>query len=196
LIILSFSQLAWIALILTTLILFFAIQSYKNNVKLFVIFCLLLSFVLAGFSSNLVDKFNYDQSINQRLELNFISQRLFFRRPMFGVGLGNFVNVTKTYPDKSLIFANKTVWSFQPVHNIFLLILSETGILGLIFFMMLLLKFVAKKNTDYILLLLPVLITGLGDHYWLTLQQNQILFAIVVGIIFSYTTKINGKANG
>jgi hypothetical protein len=30
-----------------------------------------------------------------------------------------------------------------------------------------------------------ILITGMGDHYWLTLQQGQLLFAFVIGLCYN-----------
>jgi O-antigen ligase len=81
----------------------------------------------------------------------------------------------------------------QPVHNIFVLVLSETGIIGLIFFMWLLMSTVRRiKKQDqvlrisFFLLLLIIIVTGSFDHYWLTLQQGQLLFTTVIG--FSWAT--------
>ncbi|MBI2074766.1 MAG: hypothetical protein HYT83_02925, partial [Candidatus Levybacteria bacterium] len=101
-------------------------------------------------------------------------------------GINNFlVNL----PAYEKIKENAFFVSFQPVHNIFLLIAAETGIVGLTFFLWFLLK-TFKKNqfqtSDFkFQILAMVLILGLFDHYFLTLQQGQLLFAFVLGFCWS-----------
>ncbi len=65
-----------------------------------------------------------------------------------------------------------TRW-LQPVHNIYLLILSETGIFGVLGFAYLLLK--SKKNLPLFILLF----LGLFDHYPLTLQTGLLLWLLI-----------------
>ncbi|MBU4099621.1 hypothetical protein KJ980_08325, partial [Patescibacteria group bacterium] len=44
----------------------------------------------------------------------------------------------------------------------------------------------AKQSPAILLILLSViLILGLFDHYWLTLQQGQLLFAIILGLCWA-----------
>jgi len=98
----------------------------------------------------------------------------------FGVGPGNFVNwliVKDPNLPRSL---------YQPVHNIYLLIYSETGILGItafILFIAFLIKdFIVrtkmKKLYHYFFLLLfsSFLFVGLFDHFLWTLQQGRLIF--------------------
>lgn len=96
-----------------------------------------------------------------------------------GVGLGNYL-----VAQNSLIHV-RFAFPAQPVHNIFLLFLSEVGIfLGSSIIILLLVKF--KKHLTNLLLsscFLVILLTGLFDHYWLTLQQNWLLLAVVFGLL-------------
>jgi O-antigen ligase len=124
-----------------------------------------------------------DESVVQRQELITQSLNMFWRHPIFGVGLNNFynnLNVTILKGNNFLI---------QPVHNIFLLVLSETGIIGFLAFIFLLVKSffaILKKQNKYLLLsLLAIIFLGMFDHYFLTLQQGQLLFALVLGITLS-----------
>jgi len=75
------------------------------------------------------------------------------------------------------------LWNLQPVHNIFLLIFSETGIIGLSFVYFLLVKANQKalllNDKALYLVIVFVLTTGLLDHYWFTLQQNMLLLTFV-----------------
>ena len=68
----------------------------------------------------------------------------------------------------------------QPVHNIFLLVFSELGIFGLLGLSWLIFKGYKKFPAAFIFILL----TGFFDHYWLTLQQNMLLLALVFGLVF------------
>jgi len=99
------------------------------------------------------------------------------------VGLNNFiVHLPQFYQSGS-------VYLLQPVHNIFLLVAAETGLVGLVIFLwFLILTFKKLLITNYYLLitaLIVILVLGLFDHYWLTLQQNQLLVAIVFGLSWS-----------
>ena len=89
----------------------------------------------------------------------------------FGVGLNNFI---PNIPKVTNSFLN--AWELQPVHNIFLLVFSETGIVGLIAFIYLF--FSVSINSQ----LIAIILTGLSDHYWLTLQQNLLLFTYVLSL--------------
>ncbi|MDD3999025.1 MAG: hypothetical protein PHR98_02915, partial [Candidatus Shapirobacteria bacterium] len=72
----------------------------------------------------------------------------------------------------------------QPVHNILLLAWSEIGILGIILLIFNLLPTITKMTKNkYWWLWVIVGITGLFDHYWLTLPQNSWLLAIILGVI-------------
>ena len=121
-----------------------------------------------------------DESVVQRQELISQSLKMFSTNPLFGTGINNFYN------NLSFNISNQKSEFIQPVHNIFLLVLSETGIIGLCAFLFLLLKsFLAilKKQNKYLLLsLLAIIFLGMFDHYFLTLQQGQLLLSLVLGI--------------
>lgn len=64
-------------------------------------------------------------SIQQRVIYLNVSRGTILSNPVLGVGIGQFVLNMQIY------FNNLELWQFQPVHNVFLLILSELGIVGL-----------------------------------------------------------------
>ena len=75
----------------------------------------------------------------------------------------------------------------QPVHNVPLLLVAELGILGCLGWLNLgwnKIKKIKLKKTDWILVGI-VVVTGMFDHYWVTLPQNWWLLAIVVGFLFA-----------
>lgn len=144
---------------------------------------LVISLALPFVSKNVVlDKVDIPQSVSQRLELSLGAGKIISQNFLTGGGLNTFViNASKT--------ENKDyyLWMLQPVHNIFLLIFSETGIVGFIFAYLLLVKMLRKSfrlNKPIFLSIIFILVTGLLDHYWITLQQNLFLMAFVFGKSF------------
>jgi len=123
-----------------------------------------------------------DESLVQRQELIGQSMRMFFQSPSLGVGVNNYFN------NLNAASLSGNTFLIQPVHNVFLLILSETGLVGVCFMLAVFLKsllgaFKNKQNRKYLLMLIfAVMFLGTFDHYFLTLQQGQLLFAIVLGI--------------
>lgn len=121
-----------------------------------------------------------ERFITHRLELIKASIQMIRENLLTGVGLNNFV---PNLPRVSNTFLN--AWELQPVHNIFLLVFSETGVIGLyalcyMFYGVL---------TAYNLPLMAILMTGLSDHYWLTLQQNMLLLTYVLAFNYKWKTK-------
>lgn len=128
-----------------------------------------------------------DQSIELRTFYNKQALESGTGINLFGVGVGNFVNwLIERYP-------YIPYYAYQPVHNIYLLIYSETGILGisafLIFLIFLVRDFVKKpavKNMYYLsglTLLASVLFIGLFDHLFLTLQQGRLILWLVLALL-------------
>ena len=94
--------------------------------------------------------------------------------PLFGVGANNFLVQLPEYQKNSGVF-----W-LQPVHNIIFLIITEFGLVGL-FLLIIFIKKIKYKNN--LIVLGIILITGMMDHYWLTLPQNWWLMCIVLSLI-------------
>lgn len=98
-----------------------------------------------------------------------------------GVGLGNYIIAQQFFPTLS-------IGSFgQPVHNIFLLLLAEVGIIPLLLLLWVAVPFLRqnRKNYQLIACVFIVCFTGLFDHYWITLIQNSALVATVFGLLES-----------
>jgi len=122
-----------------------------------------------------------DESIIQRQALMSSSITMFANHPIVGVGVNNF------FDNLSPIAGNQRNILIQPVHNIFLLIMSEAGAVGLMFavylFSVSLLRSSRQKQKGTLLLaVFAVIFLGMFDHYFLTLQQGQLLLSFVLGI--------------
>lgn len=125
------------------------------------------------------------ESIDRRISLNQTSIAMFLKKPTLGVGLGNFI------PSLPIYSSDKEVIRFlQPGHNIYLLTLAETGIIGL-FLLVSIIIYAFKKAPPYLKIsLISIIFLGFFDHYFITLQQAQLLFVLII----SLSLILNGKA--
>jgi len=130
-----------------------------------------------------------EESFSQRLESGKIAFQLIKQNPFLGVGINNFIVYLPKFQQ------GRTLW-LQPAHNIYLLVAAETGVVGLlIFFWFLFLTFkklLYSYNPIFLYAYISILLLGFFDHYWLTLQQTQFLFTMVLGLIWgNKDSKIN-----
>lgn len=99
-----------------------------GGLALSAILCLVFWGDLQGRIFDNVATDQFQKEVQSRLELNAVSLAMTLDHPIAGVGLNNFERVIDDYDAYGLIFAG------NPVHNLYLLILSETGVLGLVGF--------------------------------------------------------------
>ena len=132
--------------------------------------------VLAGISSNYVVTDwlgGWDsEGMLKRWSLDIAAVRMIKFNPLLGVGVGNFLSELPKYQNQ-----NGFYW-LQPVHNIFLLVISEIGLLGLAILTRLKIRF-DLRNKIYRSMVAVVAVTGMVDHYWLTLPQNSWLLVVL-----------------
>lgn len=182
---LTFSQGAWFA----TVLVFGALiwEAWHGKVPKWLAITLLLVPVALTLSALLVEQEVFGnlsrEEVLLRLNLAAAAREMILAHPLWGIGLNNFVVYL---PKVSEI--PQVAWWLQPAHNIFLLIAAETGIIGFLPLLWGLWEafktLVSQKKLILSLALSGLLITGSLDHYWWTLQQNQLLGAILLGLIF------------
>lgn len=164
-------------------------KKYKNaklKIKKHTIIISLFSFLFfilifgASVSQRFLSTSLGEQSIVERQELIVRSFEMFIKSPALGVGINNFYFYLES---KDII---------QPVHNIFLLILSSGGIflsaLTILLFTKAIKRTLIKREYYLFITLMCIVLVGGFDHYFLTLQQGQLLMALVLGFIFSKTS--------
>lgn len=190
---LSFSRIAIISFIFVSLamLVFFYFSKNKKNIEIKraykIIFLTAMVFVLflLIFNKELFSRLSDSDSIAQRIFYIDIFKDAIVHSPVFGVGIGNFIGYFYSH------FPDLPEWQYQPVHNLFLLIIAETGIVGglsFILFMGYNIYAAAKKDVHdlfkYVILFViaDFLIIANFDHYFWTLQQGQILFWMILGI--------------
>ncbi len=169
----------------------------KSNMKyvatVFVFILLFLAFKFQVISAQFLFR-----GFDFRQELFGQSLLMFQAGPFFGIGLNNF------FINQSPLIKNISPINFQPVHNIFILALLSVGLLGFwvlpyMFYLAVrvLLKKIKTKNFEtrdfykcIFFLLISIIIVGMFDHFFLTVEQGQIILALVLGLSF---TNLNSK---
>ena len=123
--------------------------------------------------------------IQKRTDFFEKSLSIISQRPFSGTGIGSYLIAQHKYPQKFSTFFE------QPVHNIFLLALAQLGIPFFLLLFFAMYRYIAKHliKLYFALPLLCIVVTGSVDHYWITLQQNLLVFAVIFGILFSYEEK-------
>jgi len=197
----TFSRVAifiWVILLFCILgrLAFHSLKSVKAKILFVLIFAIslvVISFVpvirevLLRFSQTSLS----DESVTEREELLSAAFTMIREHPIFGVGLYNFIPALAPLQNPMPLGLY-----LQPVHNIFMLVFVETGIIGLGFFIGLFVTTVERiKKQDMkmkgalFILLFVIILTGMFDHYWLTLQQGQLLFATIIGLSWAKMQK-------
>ena len=151
---------------------------------------LILLFVVTSFFSpiifNIANINSLPAFVLERVNLSIAAGSLLSGNPLFGIGLGTF---TYNLPNVSNnLVSTNNIWLLQPVHNIYLLLATELGLLTFIIASSVIFRNFSRikiKNKWLVFSLVSVLTTGLFDHYWLTINQNFLLTALLLGIIFS-----------
>jgi O-antigen ligase len=131
-----------------------------------------------------------EPAVTERLAYGRIGLEVIKNNPL-GVGVGNQV----LYGVRSGLYKNlgmTSLWQWEPVHNLYLLIASEAGWLGFIGFALFVLGIgwrllkTKTRGSDFVLaLLIGVLVVGLFDHYLWTLQPGRLMLWVVVGMAIS-----------
>ena len=174
LILISFSKLA----IFTFGIIFFIYQFKRFNWKKNCLICWLAKLTLVlSLSLIFLSPLGDPTSLIKRLSLLKTSLLIINHHLLLGTGLGNYLIAQNNYSSSFLFL------EYQPVHNIFLLGLAELGIIISLIFGERIFLFIKKywsTSSLFRYLTIAILITGSFDHYWLTLQQNFLLLAVIL----------------
>lgn len=150
----------------------------KEKITLFIFYVfLILSIVLPLAIKQGTDVTNL--SLQERVSLIRASLSIATTNITFGVGLNNFIIHLRSY-----IAPSSQAYIFQPVHNIYLLVLSETGLIGFTLFIFFLIYIFRRSLIRPIiaLVLIQLYILGIFDHYLITLQQGQLLFTLFASL--------------
>lgn len=205
--ILTFSRTAWAAIAITGLIfLGFYLKNHNKKPKfglnkpkiayfgfILLIFIITISLLWPQISTRFYLE-KGDQALSLRGFYLKNSWEMIKQNPILGQGIGNFI--FKLPP-------NLEFWQYQPVHNIYLLIFAELGIIGLVLFLFLLFLLIkrvclslkipnsSEKAQKWLILAVfaGFLFIGLLDHYFWTIQAGQLSFWLVAGLLASSVSR-------
>ena len=161
-----------------------------------------LKYLMLGFAVTLLGAWLFLKSITE-FQIASIAERLILSQAaldiavkniLFGVGSNNFILELSKLDLSSLA----QIRLLQPVHNVFLLIIAENGLIGFLLFAALL--FTVLKNASLpagkaksqlkIILFTIILIFASVDHFFWTLHQGQMLFFLSLSYILSKSDTI------
>jgi hypothetical protein len=173
----------------------FHVEHFKRKLILVIGIFILFFLILKPDTYSLLFK-----SLRERSFYLNVSRGTFLSNPLFGIGAGQFVLNIRN-------IVNIQSWQYQPVHNVFLLMLNEFGIIILFLFVYFLWKtFFQDKivprgtilqeqtnnvqhtriiNVYFKAILLSFIFIMLFDHYFWDIHQGQLMFWLLLGIIAS-----------
>ncbi|KKR21656.1 MAG: O-antigen ligase-related protein [Parcubacteria group bacterium GW2011_GWE2_39_37] len=187
----SFSRTAWLGLVLGLFGFVIFLVKDKNWKGLKVIFggigVMIISFLplWSVYHDLAIARFNIYSRLEQRSIVERVSSsneawKIIKESPWGGAGLGNYgLAVKGNEPDEQS-------WYYQPVHNVFLLIWAETGILGFLLFIGILVSVVTnslKTNNKFNLALIATIsFFMLFDHWLWSLHFGILIFWLLLGL--------------
>lgn len=201
----TFSRSAWLGVFGASMMgLFFFLKKGLRGMRNYIIpvihpsvVAVVISVITVGifsayFSEEIQTRFGLIQS---RLETKSASERIFSIEragPVFqthgllGVGMGNFTNTLFSLEEERGI---TQAWhTYQPIHNVFLLVFAELGIIGALLFIVLISLIVRKVHRSQsrvagCAVLAVLLVPAIFDHFLWTLPFGVFLTGIALGIV-------------
>ena len=130
-------------------------QQIKKNWEIAVILALfvILVIVYSPFINNRltenvglsVDYVSDNRALSDRIFYNNVSRETISNNFITGSGPGTFIFQIDGYLEKNNIPQNLEHWEYQPVHNIYLLVCSEIGIVGFIIFCLIIVEVLSNS---------------------------------------------------
>jgi len=197
----SFSRSAFIALS-GALLIYYSISNRKFPIKQSLLWLSVFLLIVVAF--NLEEPVlgrlfigPEDAAGIERMEYLDIGRKIIMENP-FGVGMGHFTMVMQDY-----VVSKLSPWSMQPVHNVYILLAAEAGLISAMIFLLLIgYLFYSllncymkgrKDEKDFALIQLAILtvflIIFLFDHYFYSFYQGQALIFIYLALSSSLTSR-------
>ncbi len=160
--------------LLAGILVFLINKKYLKLAKILVIlFGLGVVFVLSNIRYT-----KYDiPSLARRAQLEQLAFSMIHDHPLTGVGWNNFTLEMDNYG-----YVRGNVRFLQPVHNMFLLLISELGIFGIVL-VAIWIKLIWKANQITLVFLSAFTVLSSFDHYLLTLTTGRMLLILSLVVI-------------
>ncbi|MFH0819014.1 MAG: O-antigen ligase family protein [Patescibacteria group bacterium] len=187
----TFSRSAILGLIVALIVIsFFIFTKHKPYRRQYAKSLTIIFLIFLTFSIIYLPLITSRVQINDRLEIKSLNERTTYQQQshallkehwLFGVGAGNYTLVVYNEINSTL-----PPYSYQPVHNIYLLIFSELGIFGLMLFTILHFLGIKKITSPrlpiliYAGTLIIILVVGFFDHYFVSLVTSNLWFWLLL----------------
>jgi len=123
-------------------------------------------------------------SFYRRDSLLGASYRIAGEFPLLGVGANNFTSYVDDYQ------VTDDIRFTQPVHNVFALVLAESGVFAFLLFLLIFFEAYAgvfREGSTPLFISMSVLLLLMSfDHYFWTMHQTSLLFFLVLGLSWKY----------
>jgi O-antigen ligase len=154
--------------------------------KQLIFYAIIVAFASTLFQSLFAVRFDpsyrlEQRSITERLNQYAVAGNLIKQYPFLGIGPE--VYTLKLFENNPLL----NVWDLQPVHNVWLLILAEWGIVGFVIWLAVFIMIGKKmwaENMLYCGLFVTLIVASFFDHFWWSMYVGQMLWWVVMGLIF------------
>lgn len=173
---LTFSRTAWISFIVGLVFMSSLSQTKKSIVGLLIAGTMIFSTL----PFSLIQVSNTESFLVRR-QLNEAAFSIIADYWLTGVGLGNFLTVLPEY------LVSRSIYFLQPVHNIYVLFLSEFGLFGVLIIILLMQHFLYSMKrilTEHSYVFIPIILIGITDHYFYSLHQGQLLLTVVLSSFY------------
>jgi O-antigen ligase len=205
---LTFSRSGWITALVSCLILLvwelFADKERRKRVIYLVSLLLVISsllFVSLGWAISSRAHLSVNEGpVSDRWTYDRIGAELVLSHPFLGVGIGN--QLFYTY--RAGLFEKYDVNSlgqWQPIHNLYLMMGSEIGILGLISFIIFVILLISRSWNLFGIwdlefgisatMFFALLLFGLFDHFLWDLELGRLMLWVTIGILLGIREEAN-----
>lgn len=187
----TFSRSAWLALALGFLALLIVLIINKDSwvlsrfIALIFFSLVLVGIVVAPYQDLLAVRLEAEtrleqKSITERQNYIYQAKELLKKNFLFGVGVGNYGVAVGLADDNK-----KPAWEYQPVHNTFLLLWVESGLLAFLSFLAFLFFLIKSGRREIFAwaILAPLLILMLLDHWLISLPFGILFFFLLLSLI-------------
>lgn len=187
----TFSRAAWLALLISylVLLLIFIINKDKWIIGRFLALMVFSVFlvILAAFPFqdlvsarvNVATRLE-QKSINERITSISEAEDLLQNHVLTGVGVGNYSQALNLRDENK-----KAAWNYQPVHNSFLLILAENGLFAFLSFLVFMFFLIRSKQKE--MFMFPILaaffVLMMFDHWLISLPFGILFLSLLLGLI-------------
>ncbi|MCD4761604.1 O-antigen ligase family protein [bacterium] len=202
----TFSRGAWAGLLAGVVILLFLasikrdLLAQKLILEIILVSSILIFILTTVFSGLVLTRFSKDTRLEVKSNIERIASfkeasGIIKKNWLRGIGIGNYTKVLeKNNP-------GKPSYIYQPVHNVYFLVLAELGVIGYTsFFTVLLFVFtiaiIKFSNSQYLktsnlALIIAFFIMFLVDHWFFSLHLGILVFWFILGIIFRDVRKLS-----